>query len=138
MTSPQAITPITITSTPFHLGLGATVEQLPPFDGSMEWYGSYGASTAEDGAEGRLVSWHEFDESWESWEVHPNGSELVVCCRGAITLIQERPDGSTATVQLSPGQAAVNAPGVWHTADVESEASVLFITAGLGTEHRAR
>ena len=135
MDSPQAIR---ITSIPFHLGLGATVEQLPPFDGSMEWYDSYGASTAEDGAEGRLVSWHEFDESWESWEVHPNGSELVVCCRGAITLIQERPDGSTATVQLSPGQAAVNAPGVWHTADVESEASVLFITAGLGTEHRAR
>ena len=135
MDSPQAIR---ITSIPFHLGLGATVEQLPPFDGSMEWYESYGASTAEDGAEGRLVSWNEFDESWDSWEVHPNGAELVVCCSGAITLIQERPEGSTATVELSPGQAAVNAPGVWHTADVESEASVLFITAGLGTEHRAR
>ena len=138
MPSPKVITPITITATPFHLGLGATVEQLPPFDGTMEWYGSYGASTAADGGEGRLVSWHEFDESWDSWEVHPNGSELVVCCSGAITLIQEWPDGANATVQLAPGQAAVNAPGVWHTADVENHASVLFITAGLGTEHRAR
>ncbi len=32
----------------------------------------------------------------------------------------------------------INEPGVWHTADVESTATALFITAGLGTEHRPR
>ena len=104
----------------------------------MDWYGRYAQATADDGAEGRLVSWHDFDESWGSWEVHPHGHELVVCCAGSIILIQEWPDGSTHTVGLGPGQAAVNDPGVWHTADVDAPASVLFITSGLGTEHRAR
>jgi hypothetical protein len=31
-----------------------------------------------------------------------------------------------------------NPPGWWHTADVTGSATALFITAGLGTEHRAR
>ena len=46
------------------------------------------------------------------------------------------PDGST--VELGEGQYAINEPGVWHTADVAGEATALFITAGLGTEHRPR
>ena len=29
-------------------------------------------------------------------------------------------------------------PGVWHTADIEGTATALFITAGLGTEHKPR
>ena len=132
------IDPIVVGTTPLHLGLGAKVTVLPPFDGSMEWYGRYSNATLDDGAEGRLVSWHEFNESWDSWEVHPNGEELVVCFGGSIILIQEWPDGSLHTVHLASGQAAINGPGVWHTADIEHHASVLFITAGLGTEHRAR
>ena len=39
---------------------------------------------------------------------------------------------------LNPGEYAINDPGVWHTADVESEATALFITSGEGTEHRPR
>ena len=40
--------------------------------------------------------------------------------------------------ELRTGEYAINPPGVWHTADVESEATALFITAGLGTELRPR
>ncbi|MFZ4518485.1 MAG: cupin [Microthrixaceae bacterium] len=130
--------PIDLTATPLHLGLGATAEVLPPFDGTMDWYGRYGEATAGDGAEGRLVSWHTFDGPWDSWEMHPHGHEVVVCVAGAPTLHQELPDGGRRTVSLSPGQAAVNAPGVWHTMDVDGSATALFITAGLGTEHRPR
>jgi hypothetical protein len=39
---------------------------------------------------------------------------------------------------LGGGDYAINDPGVWHTADVDGSATVLFITAGLGTEHRPR
>ena len=39
---------------------------------------------------------------------------------------------------LGPGQYAINKPGVWHTADAAESATVLFITAGAGTEHRPR
>jgi hypothetical protein len=37
-----------------------------------------------------------------------------------------------------PGQYAINEPGTWHTADVTGETTALFITAGLGTQHRPR
>jgi len=41
-------------------------------------------------------------------------------------------------VTLRPGHYAINDAGTWHTADVESEATALFITAGMGTQHRPR
>jgi hypothetical protein len=53
-------------------------------------------------------------------------------------LHQEKPDGTRATVTLEAGQYAINEPGTWHTADIEQEATALFITSGLGTEHRPR
>ena len=122
---------------PIHLGLGATASAQPPFTG-MEWYADYGARNAADGVEGRLVSMHTFAQSWDSWEMHPSGHEVVVCTTGEIVLIQEYPDGRTDRVTLRAGEYAINEPGVWHTADVASEATALFITAGEGTEHRPR
>jgi hypothetical protein len=122
---------------PVHLALAAQVLQQAKFTGGMEWYEAYGALHHADGAEGRLVSVHRFDASWNSWEMHPNGEELVVCLAGEITLHQELPSG-IATVTLKPYEALINPRRVWHTADVEAEATALFITAGEGTEHRAR
>ncbi len=124
---------------PLHLGLGATAEREPEFTGDMAWYGDYTARHAADGVEGRLVTMHTFTESWDVWEMHPSGAEVVLCVAGTITLHQER-DGTAAATTLGPGEYAVNEPGVWHTADVEpgDQPTVVFITAGLGTEHRAR
>ena len=122
---------------PIHLGLGATAVSEPEFTG-MEWYAEYGARHAADGNEGRIVHMFRFAESWPTWEVHPNGAEVVLCTSGSITLHQEHPDGSTATVTLEPGQYVINPPGVWHTADIEDEATAVFITAGAGTQIRPR
>ncbi|MGB5723526.1 MAG: cupin [Parasphingorhabdus sp.] len=123
---------------PIHLGLGATAEVEPHMTGGMEWYEGYGARHGHDGAEGRLVSMHTFTESWDVWEMHPKGAEVVLCTTGEITLVQEMADGSHQRTTLSSGEYAVNAPGVWHTADVEGSATAVFITAGEGTEHRER
>jgi mannose-6-phosphate isomerase-like protein (cupin superfamily) len=122
---------------PLHLGLGATAIVQPPFSG-MDWYAAYAARHDDDGKEGRLVSLFSFSQSWDSWEMHPEGDEVVMCLSGEITLHQEKRDGSTVTVTLSAGEYVINPPGCWHTADVEGEATALFITAGLGTEHRPR
>ena len=122
---------------PVHLGRGATAVPQPEFNG-LDWYESYGARHADDGAEGRLVALHSFDAPWTSWEMHPAGDELVVCIAGEITLIQQLPGGGVASVTLGAGDYAVNPPGVWHTADVAGPATALFVTAGLGTEHRPR
>ena len=123
---------------PVHLGLGATAEVQPLFTGGMAWYEDYVTRYAADGAEGRLVAMHSFSESWTSWEMHPVGAELVVCTAGAMTLHQEWPDGRTAIVTIRAGEYAINPPGVWHTADLEAPATALFVTAGLGTQHRPR
>ena len=127
-----------ITVHPIHLGLGATAGIEPEFTGAMEWYGAYSQRHAADGAEGRLVTMHSFHEPWDVWEMHPVGSEVVLCTDGEITLHQEHADGSTATVTLGAGEYAINPPGTWHTADIESAATALFITAGEGTDHRPR
>ncbi len=126
-----------LAETPVHLGLGGTVVRQEVFSGDMNWYQRYGERTAADGAEGRLVSVHTFSEPWDSWEMHPHGEELVLCTEGTITLYQEV-GGVAHTVTISAGEAAINPPGVWHTADVTGQATVLFITAGKGTENRPR
>ncbi len=121
---------IDINAHPVHLGLGATAEIEPLFTGAMDWYTDYVNRHESDGAEGRLVSMHTFTESWDMWEMHPQGSELVLCTAGSMTLLQEHADGSVVTTTLNPGEYAINKPGVWHTADVEDTATALFITAG--------
>ncbi len=120
-----------------HLGLGASAEAQPPFSG-MDWYEAYGERHGDDGPEGRLVSQHSFAESWPSWEMHPKGSEVVICTHGEMVLTQEFPDGSRKQVALAAGEYAINPPGVWHIADVEEQATAIFITAGEGTQHRPR
>ncbi len=120
-----------------HLGLGATSVPQPPFEG-MEWYADYGARHGADGAEGRLVSEHTFTTGWDTWEMHPKGSEVVICTHGAMVLTQEFPDGTRETVPLQAGEYAINPPGVWHIADVEQSATAIFITAGAGTQMRPR
>ncbi|CAN5558426.1 hypothetical protein BH10PSE6_BH10PSE6_25200 [soil metagenome] len=128
--------PLSLERFPLHLGLGARAVSQPEFTG-MEWYAAYAERHAADGPEGRLVSLYSFSESWTSWEMHPTGDEAVICIAGEITLIQELPNG-TESVALSAGDYAINPRGVWHTADVAGNATALFITAGIGTEHRLR
>lgn len=126
-----------LTRHPVHLGLGAVVAPQPEFDGRPEWYQRYSERTAGDGVEGRLVSLHTFTEPWDSWEMHPDGDELVVCIAGRMVLHQEVA-GVVRTVTLETGHAVVNPPGAWHTADVDAPATALFITAGAGTQVRPR
>ena len=123
---------------PLHLGLGASAVPQPEFAGGMEWYADYERRNAADDAEGRLVALHSFDENWTSWEMHPVGSEVVLCIAGSITLIQESEAGSQSSVTIGAGEYAINPPGIWHTADVAGEATAVFITAGKGTQHRPR
>lgn len=128
--------PMSLERYPIHLGLGARALAQPEFTG-MEWYAAYVERNAADGNEGRLVSLYSFGESWTSWEMHPVGDEAVICTAGEITLVQEMPDGPHRTT-LRAGEYAINPRGVWHTADIAGHATALFITAGVGTEHRPR
>ena len=55
-----------------------------------------------------------------------------------VALHQEHADGSTESVELGPGEYAINPPGTWHTADTLGPVVGLFITAGKDTTHRPR
>lgn len=129
--------PFDLTTTPVHLGLGATSEPLPGFSWDPEYLEQYLDRTAPDGDDGRLVTMFAFAEPWSHWEMHPSGSELVVCVAGRARLVQEL-EGETTTVELGAGQAVVNPPKTWHIAEPLEPTTMLFITAGRGTEHRPR
>ena len=126
-----------LSTTHVHLGLGATAELLPDFQWTPEYLAAYGERTASDGADGRLVSYFEQTASWDTWERHPAGEELVVLVSGRVDLFQEI-DGEVVKVELTPGMAVVNPRNVWHTADVHEPGHALFITAGRDTEVRPR
>lgn len=130
--------PAALTTNFIHLGRGATAIAQPDFtDGA--WYEAYGARQGGDGAEGRLVSLFSFAADWDSWEMLPEGEEVVVCTAGRMTLHQEFADGTLASVTIGAGEYAINPRGCWHTADiVGGPATALFITPGLGAQTRPR
>ncbi len=126
---------------PIHLDFAAGAKSQPEFprdERAMDWYMDYAARNEGDGEGGRLVSMFHFVEDWGGWEMHPAGAEVVLCTAGRMVLTQEFPDGRTEQVTLTPGQYAINPPGVWHTADIPEPATGVFITAGYGTQHRPR
>jgi len=126
---------------PIHLDTAAGAEAQPEFprdERAMQWYMDYTARTEGDGTGGRLVSMFSFTEDWPGWEMHPAGDEVVICTAGRMVLTQEFPDGRTETVTLRSGEYAINPPGIWHTADIPEPATGIFITPGVGTQHRPR
>jgi mannose-6-phosphate isomerase-like protein (cupin superfamily) len=85
----------------------------------------------------RLVAMFAYDADWTSWEVHPDGDEIVVLLSGAVDLVLDLPGGHR-TVELRDCSAAVVPRGVWHTANVLGPSEALHITRGAGTAHRPR
>ena len=126
-----------LADTVVHVGLGSTMRPFGNWSWDEPTLTRYVSETAADGAEGRMVVMNEQAETWPTWERHPAGDELVLLLEGGVDLIQEI-DGREVRTELRAGQAVINPPGVWHTADVDGSATALFVTAGLGTEVRPR
>jgi mannose-6-phosphate isomerase-like protein (cupin superfamily) len=85
-----------------------------------------------------LITTFLFNESWPSWEIHPNGDEIVILLSGAANFILETPTGNQVVEVRNPGDYAFVPQGTWHTADPLAPTTMLFITAGEGTTNRAR
>lgn len=83
-----------------------------------------------------LVASFVFDADWPTWEIHPNGDEVVCLLSGSVRLLLER-DGKVDEIHLTePGTFVLVPAGTWHTAKVETKSRMLFITAGEGTQVR--
>ena len=126
-----------VTTIPIHLGRGGTARALDGFGWSEEQLDAYEAATRADGPDGRLVMMTHVAGPWSTWERHPAGAEVVIACTGTHRFVQEV-NGAERVVEIGPGQALINPPGVWHTADSGEGGWIVFITPGLGTEHRPR
>jgi mannose-6-phosphate isomerase-like protein (cupin superfamily) len=125
--------PYELASTYLRLRPDATVEPLPVDE--TFWprlmQGELGTFHRE-----YLVTTFGYDRDWPTWEMHPNGDEVVVLLDGHATFVLEI-DGRERLVALGKSGAYVVVPrGTWHTARTASPCRMLFITAGEGTQIR--
>jgi mannose-6-phosphate isomerase-like protein (cupin superfamily) len=118
-----------------HLGLGAKATPVPDFAWTPEFMAGYTDMAEADGDDGRLVCITAQEATWDSWERHPAGEEVVVLISGRVDMVLDRDDGEQV-IELHAGQAMVNPTNVWHTTRVHEPGRALFITPGRGTEHR--
>jgi len=70
-----------------------------------------------------------------SWEMHPDGDELLYVLEGAIEIVQEN-DGDQHSTDVPAGRAWIIPRGVWHRVIVREPGKLLFFTPGPRTEHR--
>ncbi|WP_438864849.1 cupin domain-containing protein [Neptunicella sp.] len=84
-----------------------------------------------------LIASYDFDSDWGSWEMHPQGDEVVILLSGEATFVID--DGQqlhSLTLQQS-GEYVIVPKGLWHTAKTSVATRMLFITPGEGTQHKA-
>lgn len=85
-----------------------------------------------------LISSHTFDNDWPSWEVHPNGDEIVVLISGGAEMVLAIESGDETEQLSEAGHFVIVPKGVWHTAKISAPTQMIFITPGEGTENRVR
>ena len=84
---------------------------------------------------GYLMMVGTMDKTWDSWEMHPAGEEIVYLLSGSVDFVLDLPGGNQ-TVELR-GRAGCTVPrGTWHRAIVHEPGDMLFVTPGAGTKHR--
>ncbi|WP_134096082.1 hypothetical protein [Novosphingobium sp. PhB55] len=73
----------------------------------------------------------------DTWEMHPDGDEVLFLLDGAIDIAFAR-EGETQTdlVSLASGQGCVVAPGTWHRLLLREPSRLLFVTPAGGTRMR--
>ncbi len=124
--------PNNLNTTYLRLRPDASIEELAVDD---TFWQRIGAGELGDFHNEYLVTVNSFDSDWPFWERHPNGDEIVCLISGRITFVLE---GIGERELSKPGDFAFVPKGTWHTARVAEPTTMVFITAGEGTEHKAR
>jgi hypothetical protein len=85
--------------------------------------------------DGWLVGAYPMDADWTTWEMHPEGEEVLTLLSGELELIVDE-GGQLSTVVMVPGRTFVMPRGAWHRGIVKKPAVMLGLTWGKGTQHR--
>lgn len=83
-----------------------------------------------------LVASFSFEDDWPTWEMHPNGDEIVCLVSGDVDMILDQSGGEESIRLTTPGTFVVVPKGTWHTARVHTPTTMIFVTPGEGTENR--
>lgn len=73
----------------------------------------------------------------DSWEMHPDGDELLHLFGGAIDLVLDEPEGEQR-IRLEEGQSCVVTRGTWHCLLLREPSTLMFVTPAGGTRMRPR
>ena len=91
-----------------------------------------------DGFKGRLlIATFHFERDWPTWEVHPQGDEIVVLLSGTADMVFDENGTHRVATLAKCGEYVIVPKGTWHTARIAAPTSMLFITPGQGTENRS-
>lgn len=83
----------------------------------------------------QLVSAFRFEADWPTWEMHPEGDEVVVLMSGRAEMVLDREGRHEAVTLSEPGQHVLVPRGTWHTARIAEATTMLFVTPGEGTRN---
>ena len=119
--------------------LDQTYIHLRPDEGAVTLEGGakFWATIAErtDLDRGRLMGQTGQSKDWDHWERHPAGDEILTLLSGELELVLDMPGGEER-VRVKAGESFVVPKGVWHRGIVHAPGDLMFITPGVGTEHR--
>lgn len=80
-----------------------------------------------------LIQRFAFSAAWPTWEVHPEGDEVVFLLQGDTDFVLWV-DGQEQRVRVKePGSYVVVPANTWHTARPHGPTTMLFLTPGNGT-----
>jgi mannose-6-phosphate isomerase-like protein (cupin superfamily) len=127
-----AADPFNVASTFLRLRPDSSVEKIPA---EGFWARLMGGELGDFRNEYIVVT-STFSEDWSSWEIHPNGDEVVFLLSGRVRMILETPGGNTEVVLEKTGDFAFVPRGTWHTGKTNTTTTMFFITAGAGTRVR--
>lgn len=116
-----------------YLSLGKTGEIKKVAGGDQFW--SLASDELEKFGKDWLITEFYFDEDWKTWEMHPNGEEIVYLLSGEMDLILEA-GGERKIFQLRRKGLVIVPRGAWHTGKFFQPSNVLVITRGEETQVR--
>jgi mannose-6-phosphate isomerase-like protein (cupin superfamily) len=121
-----------------HLGIGPEVGTEPV---TPEFWPTIHERT--DLQDGRLITGVSTVGNWPTWEMHPNGDEVIVVTEGSckFTLDDDRDEAGNGTITehvVTAPEYIVVPAGHWHTLDEIVPGRALVITWGEGTRIRPR
>ena len=84
---------------------------------------------------GYLMAAFHLREDPAHWERHPAGDEVICLMSGRVDFVLEESYGQRV-ISLQGHETCVVPKGTWHRIVVREPSDVLFVTFGLGTEHK--